>query len=126
MRLSVTLAAVLVCAAGGVIPPAAAAQQPVSAPGSNGAVSAGFTHDFPAGVMRTDSGWTARAFPRVSAVVAGSAAARAGLHTGDLIVAVNGRDARRPPLFARIRRGTDVVMRVRRGDEEREIRYRIE
>jgi len=63
----------------------------------------------------------AAGFPTVSRVDAGSPAAAAGLRVGDAIVAVNDRDSREGPLFARIEPGVRYVMRVRRGGEEREL-----
>jgi hypothetical protein len=42
-----------------------------------------------------------------------------------VIVSVNGRDGRQSPLFRDLRPGSTIVMRVRRGDEEREIRFQV-
>jgi membrane-associated protease RseP (regulator of RpoE activity) len=61
--------------------------------------------------------------PYVTVVVPGSNAARAGLVVGDTIVSVNGRDTRQPPLFPVRRAGTEYVLLVRRGGEERELTY---
>ena len=61
--------------------------------------------------------------PRVTQVVPGSASARAGIRVGDVIVSVNGRDSRAMPMFADLKPGDTVVLRIRRGDEEREISY---
>jgi hypothetical protein len=67
--------------------------------------------------------WTVRS------VLAGSSAERAGLRTGDVILAVNGVDSREknawPPLVD-ARPGTEFTLRIRRGDEERTIRSRID
>lgn len=60
-------------------------------------------------------------FPTVSRVEQGSPAATAGLRVGDAIVSLNGRDSRDGPLFTRVDPGTRYVIRVRRGDEEREV-----
>jgi S1-C subfamily serine protease len=126
MKLAIAIGFAFVCAAQPLLPARAHAQQAVTSPGSGSAVNPGFTHVFQAGIARTASGWMARDFPTVSAVVEGSAAARAGLKVGDVIVSVNGHDARRPPLFTGLRHGAAVVMRVRRGDEERDVRYEVE
>jgi len=126
MKLAIPFAALLVCAAQPLLPARAHAQQGVTAPAAANAVNPGFAHVFAGGIARTASGWMARAYPTVSSVVEGSAAARAGLRVGDVIVSLNGRDARRPPLLAGVSRGTEVVLRVRRGDEERDIRYQVE
>jgi C-terminal processing protease CtpA/Prc len=61
--------------------------------------------------------------PYVTVVVAGTNAARAGLAVGDTIMTVNGRDTRQPPLFPVRRAGTEYVLLVRRGGEERELTY---
>lgn len=59
-------------------------------------------------------------YPTVDKVLPESPAARAGVHAGDLIIEVNGHDARvRGALFPV--EGIPYVMRVRRGDTEREI-----
>ncbi|MFL5384174.1 MAG: PDZ domain-containing protein [Longimicrobiaceae bacterium] len=60
-------------------------------------------------------------FPTVSRVDPGSPAAAARLRVGDAIVAVNGVDSREGPLFPRIEAGVRYVLRIRRGDEEREL-----
>jgi C-terminal processing protease CtpA/Prc len=62
-------------------------------------------------------------YPHVTEVVPSSPAARAGLRTGDQIIAVNGRDGMNTPLFQDVRVGTRVVLRIRRDDEEREITF---
>jgi S1-C subfamily serine protease len=57
--------------------------------------------------------------PIISSVHPGTPAARAGLATGDVILDVNGVDSRRGgALFPIV--GTAYVVRVKRGDEERE------
>jgi S1-C subfamily serine protease len=79
---------------------------------------------------RLDSNYVIRAgqprtraagFPTVSRVEPGSPAATAGLRVGDAIVSLNGVDSRNGPLFTRIEPGVRYVVRVRRGDEEREL-----
>jgi serine protease Do len=59
--------------------------------------------------------------PTVSAVEPGSPAAQAGLRVGDAILELNGVDTRGTPLFAVQEPGTRYVLRIRRGDEEREV-----
>jgi len=62
-------------------------------------------------------------YPYVHTVVKGSNAERAGLAVDDTILSVNGRDARRPPLFPVREAGTRYVLRVRRGREEMELTF---
>lgn len=63
-------------------------------------------------------------YPKITTVVAGSNAARAGLMVGDTLVSVDGRDLRQPvPLFPDRTPGTKYVMRVRRGGEDLELIY---
>lgn len=63
-------------------------------------------------------------YPFVSGVEAGSPAERAGLLVGDTLIAVDGRDPRLPqPLFPVTVAGTRYVLRIRRGEEERELVY---
>jgi len=62
-------------------------------------------------------------YPVVKDVTPDSPASEAGVRSGDVIVSVNGRDGRSPPLFNNVRPEEPVVLRVRRGDEEREIRF---
>lgn len=56
----------------------------------------------------------------IGTVAAGSPAQRAGLAPGDVILEVNGRDARREGAML-LRPGTRYTFRIRRGDEEREV-----
>lgn len=63
----------------------------------------------------------AAGFPTVSRVETGSPAAAAGLRVGDAILSLNGADSRDGPLFSRVEPGTRYVVRIRRGDEEREL-----
>jgi S1-C subfamily serine protease len=61
-------------------------------------------------------------YPTVKTVTAGSPAERAGLRPGDVVISLNGRDGREPP-FPRVDAGSTVVLRIRRGDDERELSY---
>lgn len=61
--------------------------------------------------------------PFVHTVVPGSNAARAGIRVGDVILSVNGRDTRQPPLFLVREPGTRYVLRVRRDAEELELTF---
>lgn len=104
----------------------AGAQQTIRTPGSASARDRWLTFSYgwdggitlgPDGRARMDT------YPVVREVAADSLAARAGLRAGDVIVSVNGRDGKSPPLFNGIRPGQEVVLRVRRDDEEREITF---
>ncbi|HYW07181.1 MAG TPA: PDZ domain-containing protein [Longimicrobium sp.] len=64
-----------------------------------------------------------RNYPVVRRLTANSPAARAGVLLGDQIVSANGRDGRRPPLFEDVTPGSRVVLRIRRGGDEREIAF---
>lgn len=56
----------------------------------------------------------------IGTVAAGSPAERAGLAPGDVILEVDGRDARAPGAM-RLRPGIRYTFRIRRGDQEREV-----
>ncbi|HEX8242284.1 MAG TPA: PDZ domain-containing protein [Longimicrobium sp.] len=58
--------------------------------------------------------------PVIGSVDAGSPAQRAGLAPGDIILEVNGRDAREDGAM-RVRPGVRYTYRIRRGDQEREV-----
>ena len=63
---------------------------------------------------------TETSYPVINAVLPGSPAARAGVLPGDVVLEVNGKDARiRGAMLPVI--GAPYVMRVRREDTEREI-----
>jgi C-terminal processing protease CtpA/Prc len=113
----------LTCCAALALHPRGASSQEVTAPVRGRSVIE-FTYGWDGGFSRgADGNVRMRDYPSVKAVVAGSPAARAGLRVGDLIVSSNGRDGRTPPLFEGIRPGTQVVLRIRRGDDEREITF---
>ncbi|MFL5386325.1 MAG: PDZ domain-containing protein [Longimicrobiaceae bacterium] len=60
-------------------------------------------------------------FPRVVRVDSGSVSARAGFRLGDVLLSVNGRDVREPRPF-RLQPGeVRWVVRIRRGEEEKEL-----
>ena len=56
-------------------------------------------------------------YPRVSRVYCGYPAYEAGLRVGDLIVTVNGRDARQPRVISAGRPGTVLDVRIQRAEE---------
>jgi S1-C subfamily serine protease len=59
--------------------------------------------------------------PVISRVVEGSPAARAGLQPGDVILTVNGRDARELGLLRASEVGQEFALRIRRGAELRDV-----
>lgn len=62
----------------------------------------------------------------VIAVEAGGAAWKGGLRDGDVILTVNGADARQPYLFADLRPGTRYTVHIRRGNAERDVQVVVE
>jgi S1-C subfamily serine protease len=124
MRFSVPLFAVFAWAA---LPSSVAAQQP--APGSErqtvtssrvrpkvpySGINISMVPQFgPGGTMR----WAHH--PTIATVDAGSPAARVGLRPGDILLLVNGRDAREPEAMLG-EPGKVYVFRVRRGSTVRE------
>lgn len=85
------------------------------------------------GVLGFSYGWTGgitvgangslqmRDHPRVTSVHRGRGAAAAGLVAGDVILAVDGRDARDPAVLRDIPAGVRVEMVVRRDGRERRL-----
>ena len=79
----------------------------------------GFTVSFTA-AFRADGGADV-SYPTIHEVLPSTPAFSAGLESGDVILEVNGIDAREGgSLYATV--GNPYLMRIRRGDEEREIR----
>lgn len=69
------------------------------------------------GMRVADSLWVTRVLP-------GTGAARAGLRAGDVILAVNGADAREPGMLGALvtqKPGTRYVLRIRRDGVERDV-----
>ena len=65
-------------------------------------------------------------YPVIGCVIPGTPAARAGLQSEDVILSVNGKDPRKPETLAdRHVLGALFVIRIRRGEEEREVRLRV-
>jgi hypothetical protein len=60
-------------------------------------------------------------YPIVTRVDSGSVSAAAGLKLGDVLLSVNGKDGREAQLFRRKHGETRWIIRVRRGEEEKEL-----
>ncbi|MBA3889679.1 MAG: PDZ domain-containing protein [Gemmatimonadaceae bacterium] len=89
-------------------------------------VETGFSYEWAEGLARNARGeWQARDYPRITSVVPGSPALAAGLRPGDVLVRVNDRDARKPPLLGKLEAGMPVRLRVRRAGEERELTFAL-
>jgi S1-C subfamily serine protease len=102
-----------------------AAQQTVSAPATR-PNNLGFSYGWSGGIaVERDGRVTMRTHPRVSTVRRRTGAAAAGLQAGDVIVSVDGRDARDPAALRDIRPGHSVTLLVRRGRRERRIVVRV-
>lgn len=61
-------------------------------------------------------------YPKVDRVYCGYPAYKAGLRVGDLVLAVNERDARQPRVIAAGRPGTVLEVRIQRGQEVLELK----
>ena len=61
-------------------------------------------------------------YPKVNRVYCGYPAYEAGIRVGDLVLAVNGRDARQPRAIAAGRPGTILEVRIQRGQEVLELK----
>lgn len=121
--------AALLWLAAGVLatPTTAAAQGGVEVGPSAGAVSQGFRFVVQGPLTQNRAGeLVSRGYPVVETVTEGSSAERAGLRVGDVLVEVNGRDARRAPAVPKLKHGDELTLRIRRGEREREIRFRVE
>ena len=104
--------------------PAAAQEAVTAAPTAARGANVGFAYAWSGGItVGPDGRMRKKHPPRVTQVVPGSVGARAGIRVGDIIVSVNGRDSRAMPMFGNLKPGETVVLRIRRGDEEREISY---
>jgi S1-C subfamily serine protease len=75
--------------------------------------------------MRPDGQWGLADFPVVTRVDSGSVSARGGFRLGDVLLTVNGRDARDARPF-RLRPGeVHWVVRVRRGNAEQDLTMEV-
>jgi S1-C subfamily serine protease len=111
--------------AGGLMAPSAVSAQQtvtyVSDTPARGWIGIAWRLD-PSHVVRVGAPRTRAAHhPTVSRIDPGSPGATAGLRVGDAILSLNGADSRDAPLFAIDVPGTRYVLRIRRGDEEREV-----
>lgn len=95
-------------------------QQVFSRPSKPGTGSLGFAYGAP--ITLTGDGQARWAdYPTIEDVIAGSEAERLGIRAGDVILKVNGKDALDPRLFHDWKPGTRYALRLRRGNEEREV-----
>jgi S1-C subfamily serine protease len=101
----------------------ARAQQPTPVPAAPAADSQGIQNPRPpAGTL----GLALRVFPNarpfVAAVSPASPADAAGFMVDDVVLSIDGRDSLERPLFPGLAPGRAYTVRVKRGDEERELR----
>lgn len=80
----------------------------------------GISHSVSPMVRPDGSVWAAEP-PVISEVTPGSPAALVGLQPGDVVLQVNGRDAREPGLLRVREAGQEFVLRIRRGTELRDV-----
>jgi S1-C subfamily serine protease len=117
VRISIAAAAVAIAFAH-----PARAQQPTPAPTATAADSQGVRNPRPAGTL----GLALRIFPNarpfVAVVSPESPAAAAGFMVDDVVLSIDGRDSLERPLFPGLAPGRAYTVRVKRGDEERELR----
>lgn len=113
-RIAAACAGLLVFAVG------AGAQEQTVSTGRRAKADIGFGVEFQ--MAQSPTGMRMTGYPRLGAVRPGSSAARAGLATGDVLVAVDGRDTQQAAAwFADAVPGRRYTLRVRRGGEEREV-----
>jgi|GEM_PF-5177724 len=75
--------------------------------------------------MQSDGHWGLADYPIVTRVDSGSVAAQGGFRIGDVLLLVNGRDARKARPF-RLQGGEERwVVRIRRGTEEKELTMEV-
>lgn len=110
----------LVCAgsASGQAPAPAAGTTVVTTPPAAPRGYTGFTIRF--SMMMTPGRAITREYPVIGAVHRGSPAQKAGLAPGDVILEIDGRDAREEGAL-RVLPGVRYALRIRRGDAEREV-----
>lgn len=117
MRFLLLLAALTVCLGNA---PSLHGQKVFRNPPKPGAASLGFMYGAP--IAQAGDGrikWAE--YPTIKEVLAGSEAERLGIRAGDVILAVNGKDAHDPRLLGDRKPGTRYVLRLQRGEEEREV-----
>jgi len=76
-------------------------------------------------VTRPNGQWGFEQFPVVTRVDSGSVSAQAGLRLGDVLLSVNGKDARDAKLFRREHGEPRWVMKVRRGAQEMDLTMEV-
>jgi S1-C subfamily serine protease len=100
----------------------ARAQEPTPAPAAPADTQVARNPRPPAGLL----GLALRVFagerPFVASVSPESPAAAAGFIVGDVVLSIDGRDSLERPLFPGLAPGRAYTVRVKRGDEERELR----
>lgn len=93
----------------------------VRAPAARGSLGLGWGYGDDYVIRQGETAARPRIHPKVTQVTPGGPAERAGLRAGDVLLTVNGEDSRARPLFRERTPGTRYTIRVRRGDQEREV-----
>ena len=118
MRISIAAAALAIAFAH-----PARAQQPAPAPAAPAADTQAIRSPRPpAGLLGIALRVLPGERPFVASVSPESPAAAAGFLPGDLVLSIDGRDSVERPLFPGLAPGRAYTVRVKRGEEERELR----